>query len=84
MKEPWQTLLGQYADHPLLADFVDGDTPRVRALMKDEERWWSISSGERAMWLVADALLTVNEAYLAVDAANRLRIDHAILLAADR
>lgn len=82
MKEPWETLLGQYRTNWWLHEYLDGDTPRIQAI-KDDERWWSLSSGEQAMLLVAEAMLTINQAWLAVDGANRMRIDLALRLAVD-
>ncbi len=82
MKEPWQTLLGQYRNHWFLGAFLEGDTPLVSAIRADE-RWWALSSGEQAMILVAESILNINQAWLAVDEPNRARIDAAIRIAVD-
>lgn len=80
MKEPWETLLGQYRGHWVLNDYVHADVPNVRAIQMDE-RWWSLSAGEQAMVAATAALLRLNECWLAVDAANRQRIETAIKIA---
>lgn len=82
MNQPWETLLGHLRDNWMLQDYLDGPTPRIRAAQADE-RWWSLSSGERAMVLAAGALLQLNECWLAVDEANRARINAALLIAVD-
>jgi len=82
MKEPWETLLGQYRDHWMLADHLARDVPNPREI-QDDERWWSLSSGEQAMIAVVACLLRLNECYLAVDAANQMRIDLALRMALD-
>lgn len=82
MKEPWETLLGHLADNWMLQDYLTGDTPRLRAI-QDDERWWSLSAGERAMVIAAGALLLLNECWLAVDETNRARIDRALRIAID-
>lgn len=82
MKEPWETLLGQYRQHWMLADHLGGDAPHVRAI-KDDQRWVCLSDGERAMILAAEAMLRLNECYLAVDDANRVRLYHALKMAVD-
>lgn len=82
MKEPWETLLGQFRHHWFLHEFLEDDTPHLKAIL-DDERYWSLSSGEQAMVLCADAILRINQAWLAVDGANRMRIDLALRLAVD-
>lgn len=83
MKEPWETLLGHLRDtNWFLGPFLEDDTPRIRAIL-DDDRFWSLSSGEQAMIYAADALLRINEAWLAVDASNRIRIDLALRMAVD-
>jgi hypothetical protein len=82
MKEPWETLLGQFRHHWMLGEFLDEDGPRIRAILEDE-RFWSLSSGEQAMVYAAEALLRLGECWLAVDAHNRVRIDLAIRGAID-
>lgn len=77
MKEPWETLLGHLRDNWFLADYLTDDVPRVRAIQADE-RWWSLSSGEQAMVLAAEAILRLNECWLAVDEDNRRRIEGAL------
>lgn len=82
MREPWRTLLGHLADNWMLRDYLDEDTPRIRAI-RDDERWWSLSDGERAMVIAAGAILQLNECWLAVDDENRTRIDAALRAALD-
>lgn len=82
MKEPWQTLLGHLQDNWALADYLGEDVPRIRAIQADE-RWWSLSSGERAMVIAAGAILQLNECWLAVDETNRARINTALRIAVD-
>lgn len=82
MKEPWETLLGHLRDNWMLWEFLDDDYPRIRAI-KEDERWWSLSSGERAMIIAAGAILQLNECWLAVDEDNRARIDAALRIAID-
>lgn len=82
MKEPWETLLGQYRGHWMLNDYVHVDVPNVRAIQMDE-RWWSLSSGEQAMVMVTASLLRINECWLAVDEDNRARIELAVRIAVD-
>jgi len=82
VKEPWETLLGQYQDHWMLSDYLWTSTPNVRGI-KEDERWWSLSSGEQAMILAAEAILRLNECWLAVDEDNRRRIDAALRIALD-
>lgn len=83
MKEPWETLLGHLREHYYLRDHLEGvDVPNVRAIQADE-RWWSLSSGEQAMVMVTASLLRINECWLAVDDANRTRIEHAVRIAVD-
>lgn len=82
MREPWQTLLGHLQDNWMLRDYLDDDAPRIRAI-KEDERWWSLSSGERAMIIAAGAILQLNECWLAVDENNRARIDRALRMAID-
>ena len=82
MKEPWETLLGQYRGHWMLNDYVHDDVPNVRKIQMDE-RWWSLSSGEQAMVAATAALLRLNECWLAVDDNNRQRIEAAIKAAVD-
>ena len=82
MKEPWETLLGQYRDHWFLGDLLDDQAPPVGAIMADE-RWFALSHGEQAMVLVASAILQINQAWLAVDDTNRARIDRAIRITVD-
>ena len=79
MRDPYETLLGQYHDHWFLRDYLDGGTPRIRAIQADE-RWWCLSDGERAMVTAAAALLQLNECWLAVDEDNRARILTALQL----
>lgn len=82
MREPWETLLGQYHGHWYLGAFLEGDTPLLRAI-QDNDRWWSLSSGEQAMVAAAAAILRLNECWLAVDEDNRARIDLALRHALD-
>lgn len=83
MKEPWETLLGQYRDHWMLAPYLAGvDVPNVRAIQQDE-RWWCLSTGEMAMVAAVAALLRLNECWLAVDDTNRRRIERAVSVLAD-
>jgi hypothetical protein len=82
VREPWETLLGQYRDHWFLAPFLDGDTPLLRAIQNDD-RWWTLSSGEQAMVAAAAAIVRLNECWLAVDDDDRARIDTALRIAID-
>lgn len=82
MKQPWEILYGQYRDHWMLAEFLDGDVPRISDIRSDD-RWWSLSSGEQAMVAAGEAMLRLNECWLAVDEDNRHRIDAALRLALD-
>lgn len=82
MREPWETLLGQYRGHWFLDPFLDGPTPLLDAIQADD-RWWALSSGEQAMVAAAAALLRLHECWLAVDDANRARIDAALRAALD-
>lgn len=86
MREPWETLLGQYHDHWLLARYLDGDQPDVHAIQADD-RWYCLSSGEQAMVLAADAMLHFNRALIgcleSVDETNQARIRRALRIAAD-
>lgn len=79
MRRPWDTLLGQYEDHWFLGDYLEGDVPRIQAI-KADERWWSLSSGEQAMILAAEAMLRIHEAYLVVDDENKVRLENALAL----
>jgi hypothetical protein len=82
VRQPWETLLGQFRDHWMLAEFLHGDVPLIGAI-KADERWWSLSSGEQAMVLAAEALLRMGECWLAVDEDNRARIDYALRTVVD-
>lgn len=82
MREPWETLLGHLRDNWMLRDYLDEETPPIRAIQADE-RYWGLSSGEQAMIAAAEALLRLNECWLAVDEDNRRRIDLALRMAID-
>lgn len=82
MREPWETLLGHYRAHWFLSDYLDDQTPPIRDIVRDE-RFWALSSGEQAMVYAAEAILRLNECWLAVDEDNRARIDAALRKALD-
>lgn len=82
MNQPWEALLGHFHDHWALAPYLRGNTPQIKAI-KEDERWWSLSSGEQAMVLAAEAMLRIRECYLAVDEDNRARIEYALRVELD-
>lgn len=83
MKEPWETLLGQYRGvHWLLAKYLECDVPNIREI-QDDPMYMALSHGEHAMVAAAASLLRINECWLAVDDANRTRIEHAVRIAVD-
>lgn len=87
MREPYETLLGQYRDHPLLGSYLQGYDPDFAALAASEVPLM-ISSGELLMLHVALAFYngdrTARIADLAkLDADNRERIVDAIRISMD-
>lgn len=82
MREPWETLLGQFKGRFCIGDYLEGDVPLIRQL-KADERYLCLSSGERAMVAVAESILAINSAWLEVDEHNRHRIECALRIACD-
>lgn len=83
MNQPWETLLGHLADNWMLRDYLEGDgTPPIRRILADE-RFPGLSSGEQALIYAAEAILRLNECYLAVDTANQIRLTNALRIAVD-
>lgn len=84
MREPWETLLGQFRGHWFLGPYTDGtyQVPPIRSIIADE-RFWALSGGEQALIYAADAMLRIHECYLAVDETNQDRIDRALRIALD-
>ena len=85
MREPYETLLGQYRDHPLLGRFLDGYDPDFGALAASEVPLM-VSRGELLMLHVALAFYngdrTAKVADLAIlDEENLVRVTDALLLA---
>lgn len=82
MREPYETLLGQYRDHWLLARFLDGYEPDWTRLA-GEERLTDLSRGELLMvhvaWAIYNGDPTARVADLAIlDDENRERVVEAI------
>lgn len=85
MREPYETLLGQYRDHPLLGRFLDGYDPDFAALAASEVPLM-VSKGELLMLHVALAFYngdrTARVADLAIlDDENRQRVVDALYIA---
>lgn len=86
MREPYETILGQYRDHCLMARFLDGDEPAFAELASSEV-WYQISSSELLMWHVAlafhngDGTARMADIHR-LDYENRVRVADAILIAA--
>lgn len=84
MREPYETLLGQYADHWLLWKHLQGYEPDFAAIANDE-LLGNLSSGELLMLHVAlafwngDRTARIADLY-ALDHENRERIVEAIRL----
>lgn len=86
MREPFEGLLGQFHDHPILGPCLEGQTPDFTRLK--DERIWSLSSGERILCHVALAIKngdpTARIADLAdLDTENRRRVLDALTIACD-
>lgn len=82
MREPYETLLGQYRDHPLLGDYLRGYDPDFAGLA-GSDTVLMISSGELLMLHVALAFYngdrTARVADLAkLDDDNRERVTDAL------
>jgi hypothetical protein len=87
MREPFETLLGHYHDHPILGPCLDGDIPDFSGLVEDN-RIWSLSSGERYLCEVALAIKNGDAAARVsgladLDHENRRRVLDALALACD-
>lgn len=86
MREPFETLLGQYREHWMMARYLAGNLPDVEAIQTDD-RWNCLSTGEQAMVLAADAILHTNRALIGclemVDETNQARIHRALRIALD-
>ena len=85
MREPYETLLGQYRDHWLLWKYLQDHDPDFSGLA-GEERLSDLSRGEQLMVNVAWAFYngdpTARVADLAIlDDENRLRVIDAIRIA---
>jgi len=84
MREPYETLLGQYRDHPLMGRYVDGYDPDFAGLAaSDVPRM--ISSGELIVWRVALAFHNRDHAatfadVLSLDDDNRTRVADALAM----
>lgn len=81
MREPWETLLGQYRDHWLLWRFFQADDPDWPGLLTAD--WSPLSRGEQIMLSAAAAFYngdpTCRLADLGIlDENNRARIVFAI------
>jgi hypothetical protein len=87
MREPYETLLGQYRDHRLLWEYLQGYEPDWPALAGNERRLeQQLSRGERLMvhiaWAFYNGDPTARVADLAIlDDDNRQRVMDAIHLA---
>jgi hypothetical protein len=85
VKEPYETLLGQYRDHWFMWPFLEGDIPDFWPMVQNHA-FDALSTGEQVMVMVALALWngdgTARIADLAkVDPENRRRILDALFLA---
>ena len=85
MREPYETLLGQYRDHWLLARYLEGYEPNWSGLA-GEDRLTDLSRGELLMVHVAWAFYngdpTARVADLAtLDDENRERVIDAVRIA---
>lgn len=80
MNEPYETLLGQYADHPIMGPALQGDMPLWDEIYHSLPM---VSSGERIMVQIALTLYNgLSDTHLRdiflVDQANQERILDAI------
>lgn len=85
MREPYETLLGQYRDHPLIGNYLQGYDPDFAGLAASDVPLM-ISAGELLMLHVALAFWngdrTARVADLArLDDENRQRVIDAIYIA---
>lgn len=82
MEEPFETLLSQYADHPIMGEFLQGDIPEWDGLY---HKLPMVSSGEKVMVQVALTLYNgftdthLRDIFL-VDQENQERILDALEL----
>lgn len=87
MREPYETLLGQYRDHWLLWKYLEGDEPNWAA-MADDPDLLMLSTGEWLMLHAAHAWRGDDTFRLKdlgkLDDDNRERIAKAIYLSMDR
>jgi len=86
MREPYETLLGKYRDHPLMGRFLDGYEPDFVGIAASEVPLM-ISSSELVMWNIALAFHNGDRTarfadLLALDYDNRIRVADAITIAA--
>lgn len=84
MREPYETLLGQYRDHWALWRFLEGDTPDFVG-MAASDLLGSLSTGELVMCNVALAFWNGDRAARIADLAilddvNRRRVIEALAL----
>jgi len=86
MREPFETLLGQYRDHPLMGRFLDGYDPDFVGMAASEVPLM-ISSSELVMWNIALAFHNGDRAARfadlhGLDYDNRVRVADAVNIAA--
>lgn len=86
MREPYETLLGQYRDHCLMGRFLEGYDPDF-AGMAASDAWRMISHSELTMWHIALAFWngdrTARIADLqGLDYDNRVRVADALNIVA--
>jgi hypothetical protein len=82
VRAPYETLLGQFHDHPIIGPHLDGDFPDFVG-MAAGDLWRRISSGELIMLNVALAIWNGDRAARIADLANldienRIRVVRAL------
>lgn len=72
MREPYETLLGQYRDHWALWPFLEGDDPEFENIITSSA-YCACSSGEQVMLRVAHLVWDTNN-FANLDERNRSRV----------
>jgi hypothetical protein len=83
MRQPYETLLGQFRDHWALAPYLQGDVPNFDGIMASS-KLDSLSSGEITLLWVAlafwngDRTARVADVVKMLDRPNRMRVAAAL------